>query len=168
MVQDRDEVQRRIVVDVEIVRGRETAHAAHVFDHLAAGFDEAVEDLDRVAAELRQKIVEAVYEPGGIARDQDVRGRRVANGVVDGRAVAVGALAAVAEPGETFDGGLVALQFQLAHQGLDGVRRCFRGWSLGSRGGCLLRHSNSKGGAKEEGERAYWFKGHEYSSASDD
>jgi hypothetical protein len=31
---------------------------------------------------------------------------------VDGGAVAVGALAAVAELGEAFDGGLVALQFQ--------------------------------------------------------
>jgi hypothetical protein len=70
-------VQRRIVVDVEIVRRRKAAHAAHVFDDLPARLDEAVEHLDRIAAELRQKIVEAVHEPRRVARDQDVRGRRV-------------------------------------------------------------------------------------------
>ncbi len=77
VVQHGDDMQRRVVVDVEIVRRRVAADAAHVFDHQTAGFDELVEDLERVPAELRPEIVVAVDEPRRVARNQDVGRRRV-------------------------------------------------------------------------------------------
>ena len=40
---------------------------AHVLDHLSAFFHIAVEQLDRIAAELRQKIIVTVHEPRRIA-----------------------------------------------------------------------------------------------------
>ena len=75
VMQDRDDVQRRVVVDVQVVGRLEAAHSTDVFDDLTAGLEEAIEQLDRVARELRHEVVVAVHEPRGIARDQDVRGR---------------------------------------------------------------------------------------------
>jgi hypothetical protein len=75
VVQHSDQVQRRIVVDVEIVGRFEGRNAAHVLDHQPAVLDEPIEHVQCVPAELRQKVVVAVHEPRCVARHQNIRRR---------------------------------------------------------------------------------------------